>query len=147
MLNRLLQMTVFGVCSTFSYICMAGEQDEELLKMLKTPVAEYKVDTKPYVIDPKIANRQLEVTWFIPPYFRMNTEDYANYRHAIKVEMIVEAGSGNILQSRTLKSSGSTRADQKVHDALQKAQLQPLPFVEKTMRYTLIHEFNLDSLR
>lgn len=131
--------------SMISPAALAGVQDDELLTLLKTPVAEYKLDTAPYVIDPKIAKRQYEVTWRIAPYFKVNAEDYRAYRQPIKVEMTVEAGSGVILQSKTLRSSGSVRVDQKVHDALQNAVLQSLPLVEKTMRYTLVHEFNLNS--
>lgn len=128
----------------FSGSAFADTQTDELLKMLTTPIAEYKVDTQPYVIDPKIAKRQYEVTWRVQPSFRVNAEDYQSYRQPVKVEMIVEAGSGQILQSKTIKSSGSFRVDQKVHDALQHAVLQPLPMVEKTMRYTLVHDFNIN---
>ncbi|QCO22541.1 hypothetical protein C9E88_014095 [Acinetobacter cumulans] len=127
----------------FSGSAFADTQTDELLKMLTTPIAEYKVDTQPYVIDPKIAKRQYEVTWRVQPSFRVNAEDYQSYRQPIKVEMIVEAGSGQILQSKTIRSSGSVRVDQKVHDALQQAKLQPLPMVERTLRYSLVHEFNI----
>lgn len=134
-------ISLSAVCSVSAF---ADTQTDELLKMLTTPVAEYKVDNKPYVIDPKIAKRQYEVTWRVQPSFRVNAEDYQSYRQPVKVEMIVEAGSGQILQSKTIKSSGSLRVDQKVHDALQQAKLQPLPMVEKTMRYTLVHDFNIN---
>lgn len=132
-----------ALSAVFSVSAFADTQTDELLKMLTTPVAEYKVDNKPYVIDPKIAKRQYEVTWRVQPSFRVNAEDYQSYRQPVKVEMIVEAGSGQILQSKTIKSSGSLRVDQKVHDALQQAKLQPLPMVERTLRYSLVHEFNV----
>ncbi len=145
MIKIILIWGIAALLAAVSGLASADAQTDELLQMLKAPVAEYQADDRPYVIDPQISKKQYEVSWLIPPIFLLSAAEYAGYKRPLTLEMTIEAGSGRIVQSQVLKSSGSARADRKAQEALANAKLQSIPMVEKSMRYTLVHNFTLPA--
>lgn len=124
----------------------ADTQVDELLALLKMPVAEYKADDRPYRIGIVIKKNQYEVSWQIQPIYKITNLEEKQYRQPLGLEeMTVSAGSGLILQTRRIKSSGSSQFDQKVQDALTQAKLDKIPMVDQNMSYRLVHSFTKEG--
>lgn len=115
---------------------------EELLKMLKTPVAEYQPTRVSDVINPKTKIKTYEVSWVNAPQYMLNAQDMKGYQRPAKIELTVIAATGYIGASRIVQSSGSKSADQKIQKALQVARLDPIPLVDKNLTYTVIQSFD-----
>ena len=118
---------------------------EELLKMLKTPVAEYQPTRVSDVINPKTKIKNYEVSWVNAPQYVLNAQDMKGYQHPVKIELTVIAATGYIGASRIVQSSGSKSADQKIQKALQVARLDPIPLVDKNLNYTVIQSFDVKN--
>lgn len=118
---------------------------EELLKILKTPVAEYQPTRVSDVINPKAKIKTYEVSWVNAPQYVLNAQDIKGYQRPVKIELTVIAATGYIGASRIVQSSGSKSADQKIQKALQVARLDPIPLVDKNLTYTVIQSFDVKN--
>ena len=116
---------------------------DELLQLLKTPVAEYEPTRVADVVDPKIKKKEYVVSWVNAPLYTASLLETKNYKHPVKLELTVIASTGYIGSSKTIASSGSKSFDLKVQKSLLVARLEPIPMVDKNLSYTVEHEFSV----
>lgn len=116
---------------------------DELLQLLKTPVAEYEPTSVADVVDPKIKKKEYVVSWVNAPLYTASLLETKNYKHPVKLELTVIASTGYIGSSKIIASSGSKSFDLKVQKSLLVARLEPIPMVDKNLSYTVEHEFSM----
>lgn len=116
---------------------------DELLQLLKTPVAEYEPTRVADVVDPKIKKKEYVVSWVNAPLYTASLLETKNYKHPVKLELTVIASTGYIGSSKIIASSGSKSFDLKVQKSLLVARLEPIPLVDKNLSYTVEHEFSM----
>ena len=141
-ISRVFLIISLGGFISFSSV-YAEDKYEQLLKVLETPQAQYKVPKDDYKIDPKLYKNEYEVDWALNPQFKITAQEFKAYKSAIKVKMTVIASTGYIADAVVLKSSGSKAIDKKVLDAVKLARLSKIPHVDKTVTYHLIHDFEI----
>lgn len=115
----------------------------ELLKLLKTPVAEYEPTRVADVVDPKLKRKEYVVSWVNAPLYKGSLIEKKDYKHPVKIELTVIASTGYIGSSKIIASSGSKSFDLKVQKSLLVARLEPIPMVDKNLSYTVEHEFSM----
>ena len=116
---------------------------DELLQLLKTPVAEYEPTHVADVVDPKLRKKEYVVSWVNVPLYTASLLETKNYKHPVKLELTVIASTGYIGSSQIIESSGSKSFDLKVQKSLLVARLEPIPMVDKNLIYTVEHEFSM----
>ena len=116
---------------------------DELLQLLKTPVAEYEPTRVADVVDPKLKKKEYVVSWVNAPLYTASLLETKNYKHPVKLELTVIASTGYIGSSKIIASSGSKSFDLKVQKSLLVARLEPIPLVDKNLSYTVEHEFSI----
>ena len=136
----LILSLVGGISLQYVY---AEARYDELLKVLKTPQEEYKVQKQEYKIDSKLYKNEYEVDWTSRPQFNITAQEFKQYKSAIQVKMMVIAGTGYIADAVVLKSSGSKAIDKKVIEAVKLARLSKIPYVDQAVTYQLIHDFDI----
>ena len=117
---------------------------DELLQLLKTPVAEYEPTRVADVVDHKLKKKEYVVSWINAPLYKASLLETKNYKHPVKIELTVIASTGYIGSSQIIASSGSKSFDLKVQKSLLVARLEPIPMVDKNLSYTVEHEFSMN---
>jgi hypothetical protein len=147
MKKQLRFLSVLGLCmlSQLSYANTAESinQPSKLRELLETPLPTYEYKKEDYQIDKKLYKQDYDVGWRSRPQFNITSQEFKQYKSPVKVKMTVVASTGYIADSQIIKSSGSTQIDKKVKEALTLARLDVIPFVDKSVTYELIHEFDL----
>ena len=149
-MNKFTQITSFIIFSlifqtSFAEVESNQAKYDQLLKILETPQPNYVIKDDDYKIDPKLYKKEYDVTWRVRPKFEISPSEFKQYKSPVKVKMIVVATTGYIADIQILKSSGSNTIDRKVKEALTVARLESIPFVDKSVTYELIHEFDLKN--